>query len=186
MHLPKVILINGAAAVGKSTIGRRYLNDHPLTLNIEGDDLIGMIGHWLTHEPEARRLVYEFTCHILSIHLQAGHDVLIPYLPQTADHAARFEKISKENGAAFIEIELFVDKTEAWQRLKQRGTWGEKDSPPLTEADRSIADNLYDNMTTALQSRPNTVRINAPAGDPDGTYQQFLQAVQNAAKTLQT
>lgn len=45
----KLIMLNGAAAVGKTTMADRYAADHPLVLNIAGDQLIAMIGCWRAH-----------------------------------------------------------------------------------------------------------------------------------------
>src|SRR3546814_20891857 len=40
----RLILLNGPPRVGKSTVARRYLDDHPLTLLIEVDDLRAATG----------------------------------------------------------------------------------------------------------------------------------------------
>jgi 2-phosphoglycerate kinase len=42
----KLILLNGFAGVGKSTIAQKYISETPLTLCLEGDIVMGMIGCW--------------------------------------------------------------------------------------------------------------------------------------------
>ena len=50
----KVILLNGFAGAGKTTIAKRYIDQHPLSVVIEGDELIVNIGNWVAQEDEAR------------------------------------------------------------------------------------------------------------------------------------
>jgi 2-phosphoglycerate kinase len=56
--MKKVILINGSAGVGKTTIATKYIEDNPLSMSIEGDQIIGMMGQWRKYEDEARELVF--------------------------------------------------------------------------------------------------------------------------------
>lgn len=177
MAQPKLILLNGPAGVGKTTIAQLYIDDNPLAMSISGDDLIAMMGQWLQYEPQARTRVFELTKLIARAQLQAGHDVVLPYLLTRADHADEFEGLARECDAQFIEVVLLTDKSEATRRLFKRGTWGERNAPALTQADKPEAERLYDDMTLALTARPNTIKIVPIEDDIDGTYHQFLKAI---------
>lgn len=172
---PKLILLGGAAGIGKTTIGRRYAAEKPLTLCLETDNLISMISGWQDNEAEARQLVFEDLLAIVRVHLAARHDVVLPYLLTDAKHAAAFEKVTEECGADFIEIMLEADKTEAVRRLYARGSWGEADAPPLTDADRPIVEELYDTMIRETAKRPKTIHVAADRGHINVAYRRFVE-----------
>jgi len=177
MSAPKLILLNDAAAVGKTTIAQRYATEHPLTLDFAGDVLIEMISGWRERENEARQYVFAMTLAAVEAYLETGHDVLVQYLLTDASHAAAFEAVAQEAGAAFHEVMLETDKATAVRRLLARGRWGEPNSPQLTEADIPDIESLFDRMITATSDRPNTERIPVTEGDIEGTYQSFVTAL---------
>ena len=152
MSKPTLILLNGPAGIGKSTIAQRYIDDRPLALSVNGDDVIVMLGQWLQHEDEARKMLYNFTCDMTRRHLQTGHDVVLPYLVKKPEHATAFAELARECGADFVEILLTADRAESIDRMFERGTWGEPGAPPLTEADRPIVEGLYD-AVHAIQTK---------------------------------
>jgi predicted kinase len=177
LTMQKLIFLNGPAGIGKSTIAQKYIDEHPLAISINGDDIIVMIGQWLAHEEEARKYMFELTKSMTDTYLRTGYDVLLPYLLVHPEQADAFEAIVKSHGAKFYEVVLFADKEASIERLMERGTWGEAGVPPLTEKDKPIIEELYDNMETALHYRPNTIKINSIKNDIDGTYRQFLEAI---------
>lgn len=174
--MAKLVLLGGAAGVGKTTITQRYLNENPLTLGIEGDVIIAMMGQWIDYEDAARELLFELTKCMVATHLKAGRDVVLPYLVTDVSHVEAFEKIANESGARFIEVALMADKDEAIRRIFERGTWGEPGTPPLTKNDLPIVERLYDAMTAELKKRPGTTIIPAIRGDVETTYSQFCAA----------
>lgn len=180
MSKPTLILLNGPAGIGKTTIAQRYIDEHPLALSVSGDDIIIMLGQWLKHENEARKMVYDFTCDMARRHLRAGHDVVLPYLVSKSDHAAAFADLAKECGAAFVEILLTTDRTESVDRMFERGTWGEQGTEPLTDADKPIVEGLYDAVHASIVDRPEAAIIQVVKGDIDGTYAEFIQHVTKA------
>jgi len=102
----KLIILYGFASSGKSTLAKRYIDDNPMTIAIEGDELINMIGGWRKNESDARHLVFEYTKSIAEIHLGNNHDVFIPYFLSEA--SGRYPKI----GTPFLK---FVNNTRvAW------------------------------------------------------------------------
>jgi predicted kinase len=173
---PKLILLNGPVAVGKSTMAERYAKDHPLALALNGDEIIAMLGGWLTHESIARERVFDLSKSMVNTHLAAGYSVIMPYLLVHPDQAVEFEKIAETNKARFYEIALMASsKQEALDRALERGTWGEPDTEPITPANMHIVEDIYDRMASALAERPNTIRITVVKGKPDDTYNQLMQ-----------
>ena len=177
---PKLIIIHGFAGVGKTTIAKRYIDDHPLALNIEGDNLIVMLGQWITHEDQAREYVFALTKSMIATHLKAGKDVIVSYLLTDARHSEAFEQTAKEHNADFYEVLLSVDKEDAVNRLLERGTWGEPGSPPLTENDLPSIHKLYETMDAETAKRPDMITIHPVKDDIESTYQALLEAIKKA------
>jgi predicted kinase len=156
---PKLIFLNGFAGCGKSTIAQLYIDEHPLALALEGDDIITQLGQWRTHLDEAVRCKLALTECMVTTHLQNGYDVILPLLLLDPTHAQRYQSIAQETGACFFEVVLSLSKEEAITRLMKRGTWGEKGLPPLTENDRPKIEALYNAMTEATRARPGTIAL---------------------------
>lgn len=176
MRRPKLILLDGFAGVGKTTLAKRYVADHPLAMDLEGDEIIVMLGQWIQYEDKARELLFELGKAMVTTHLETGHDVIVPCLPTNIEHQRAFEDIATRTGAQFFEVVLVTEREEAIQRLLKRGTWGEEGTDPLTEADLPIIEKLYDDMDRTLAERPDAVRIRSVEDSHDDTYQQFLTA----------
>jgi predicted kinase len=170
----KVILLNGFAGAGKTTIAKKYIDQHPLAVMIEGDELIVNIGDWLARETEARRLVFNLTKTMLRTSLDLGHDVLLPYLVTNVDDVNEFEQIARELGADFYEFILYSDQKTAITRLLERGTWGEAGQPPISDKDLPVIEELATKMEAALKERPNMVKLDTKEGEQDETYRQLL------------
>jgi predicted kinase len=175
---PKLILLDGFAGVGKTTIAERYIADNPLAMVLEEDRIIVTLGQWLKHEEKARELVFELGKAMVATHLESGHDVIVPCLPTNVEHTRAFEDIARRIGAQFFEVVLVTEREEAIQRLMDRGTWGEEGTDPITEADLPIIEKLYDDMDRTLAQRPDAVRIPSVEGSHDDTYQRFLDAIE--------
>lgn len=173
MHTPRLILLNGFVGAGKSTIAKKFINDNPLALLIEGDELIVNIGDWLANEPEARNMVYELTKAMVRTHLATGHDVVLPYLVTEQAHVQAFEKLATECTASFYNFLLHNDKETAIANLFRRGTWGEAGQEPLSEKDLPIAHELYTRMEQALEHQSNSILIMQSGRDEQSTYDEI-------------
>lgn len=174
---PKLIVLNRFAGSGKTTLSQRYINDHPLALAIEGDEIIVHIGAWQKHEDEARRLIFEHTKAMTRAHLSAGYSVVLPYLLTNKMHADAFRDIANGNESMYLEVFIFDEKQAAVDRLMQRGRWGEKGLDPLTEADLPVIEDLYDRMLAASEHRHMSI-IRPTRGDVDDAYRQLLSIVE--------
>lgn len=180
---PKLIIINGPVGIGKSTIADRYIADHLFAFHVNGDEILSNIGGWLDHETEARQMVFAIVKSMVTTHLSAGHDVVVPHLLAHPEDATEFEAIAGRLGATFFECTLLSEKEEAVARALERGVWGdERNAPPMTEADTPIIEKLFDYVQLSLAKRPNMAIIQSVRGDIDGTYRQFMDALEKAAK----
>jgi len=172
----KLIILYGFAASGKSTLAKRYTDLNPMTIAVEGDELIGMIGGWRTNEPDARNLVLAYTKAIAEIHLGSGHNVVIPYLLNEASHSAVFKEVAAKHNAEFYEAYINNEKEDAVNRLISRGCWGEKGSRTLTEHDREELEGRFDYMENTMQQLSNVVSIKSEKGNIDTTFQNLVVA----------
>jgi len=77
IDIGRLIHFNGPPGVGKSSLARRYLEDHPLALMVDIDDLRTHLGQWATHE-ESRLLARDLALALVECHLGAGHEVVVP------------------------------------------------------------------------------------------------------------
>jgi len=179
MARSKLIVLNGFAASGKTTIAKKYIGEHSMALALEADAIVDNIGDWINHEEEVRRLTFELTKATLKTYLPSGHDVVLPYLVTDVEEVQEFESIAKSCNADYYEFVLLNERAEAIARLLERGRWGEATSPTLTENDLPKIDELMDKMESALVSRPNAVKILLAGHDPDTTYRQLLKLVES-------
>jgi predicted kinase len=174
MTKSKLLLLNGFAGAGKTTIAKKYISEHPMAMVIEGDELIVNIGDWFAHDDEARELVFALIKAMLRVYLASGHDVVLPYLVTDVEEVQEFELLASELGAEFYEVVLHNDRHEAIARLLKRGTWGEVGQPPLTNQDLPIIEGLMTKMEEELEKRPNIIKIDIKEGDPNDTYSRLM------------
>ncbi|MGB4759086.1 MAG: AAA family ATPase [Candidatus Saccharimonadales bacterium] len=177
MARPKFILLNGFAGSGKTTIAAKYIENHPLALAIEGDELIVHLGQWTKHEPEARKAVFTFIKSLAQAHLQTGHDVIVPSVLTNHEHAAEIQTVAHNTNADYYEI--YTDKQTAINRLWQRGTWGEAGLDPLSEKDVPEIESLYDHMEVATARRGDMQRIDIVIDNIGQTYTNMMKYIQS-------
>lgn len=174
MTKAKLIVLNGFAAAGKTTIAKKYIAEHSLALSLEADAIVDSIGDWANHEEEVRQLTFDLIQAMLRVYLQSGHDVILPYLVTSPKEVQGFEAIAKECGAYYYEFVLHNERPDAIARLLKRGRWGEETSPALTEKDLPQIEKLHDRMEAALKERAQTIYIPLKEQSPKATYAQLL------------
>jgi len=74
----RLVHLNGPPGIGKSTLARRYIADHPLSFCLDIDGIRRLIGGWDAHGQESGRLARRMALRMMQEHLGAGHDVVVP------------------------------------------------------------------------------------------------------------
>jgi hypothetical protein len=114
---------------------------------------------------------------MVSTHLRAGYDVILPHLLTHIEEAVALEDIARDYRSVFYEFVLVTDKAEAVARMMERGTWGEPGSPPLTQNDIPIIEGIFDKVQVTVSKRPNTIKLNSIKGNADDTYKQLITSL---------
>jgi len=176
--ISRLIHLNGPPGVGKTSLARRYLADHPLSLMVDVDTLRVSLGQWETHE-ESRLLARELALALIGAHLAAGHDVVIPQYLGRIVFIERLQVTAEQHRAAFVEVLIVANHSTAVDRFRRRrekmGTL--PDRHPEADVNDSDVDEIVTKAIGQLaeisRQRPETRTVPA-TGDLEQTYRQLL------------
>jgi predicted kinase len=168
--VPRLILLNGAPANGKSTLARMYVEDHPLALNLDIDQVRAMLGRWRDDAGTAGLRARAIALAAARVHLLAGYDVVIPQLVARPEFLEDLAALADGAGAVFHEIVMRSPWDHAWRRLGERTSTTEA-SVPVTEA---ALTEFYDRLAAILPTRRAARIVDTVDGDLAGTYRLVL------------
>lgn len=177
---PKLIILSGPLGIGKSTIAKKYVENHPMSLNLDIDELRKNIGSWRERAEQSAKQSKVLAEEMARVHLAAGYDVIIPQIYRFPEHLDRLEAITNETNAELFEIVLYADKEEAIDRFMKRGgihPGGLIDKGGGVDKLNS----MHDEMTNLLEQRPGHIKIYPEYGDIDGTYSTLLEIIETEA-----
>jgi predicted kinase len=178
--MPRLIVLNGPPACGKSTLARRYADDHPLTLNLDIDRIRGLIGAWRDDAATAGTLARAIASSAARTHLAAGHDVIVPQYLGRTDFLDRLELLAGQVTAELHEIVLFDTKENVLRRFAGRSRAAAE--PEHVEAyemlERSGGPDqlaaMYDRLVALIAARPRTKVVHTSDGRVREAYQELL------------
>jgi predicted kinase len=179
--VPRLVHLNGPPGIGKSTLARRYVDDHALAFCLDIDGFRRLIGRWDAHQEESGRLARRMALAMAGEHLSGGHDVVIPQFVARPEFVARLHAVAAEVGAEFFEVVLLDEPGPASARFAARTSdpvWASHHG----EAARMISASggyavMYEALTSVLDQLPNPIIIATTTGDIDGAYRSLLVAV---------
>ena len=169
--MARLVLLNGPPGVGKSTVARRYLVDHPLALLIEIDDLRTAMGGWAEHE-DSRIHARTLALALARTHLGAGLDVVVPQYLGRPTYIDQLQAAASEVGAAFQHVLLVDDRRAVGERFRERradllARGGAH--PEADVADEAIDDAIADaerRLAAMVTDRADVAVVRLSAGDP--------------------
>lgn len=172
--MARLILLNGAPGVGKSTLARRLAEDHPLLLVLDVDVVRSLLGatdditaSWLA----ARALALAMA----ERHLGAGHDVVVPQYLGRPEFIEQLRSVARGTGAEFLHVVLAVGARDGEARFLERG-----DVPQLVGATETYPE-MHARLEALHPSLPGVVRVDA-TGDLDATHARLCDALANPAR----
>jgi predicted kinase len=162
----KLVLLNGPPAVGKSTLARRFADEHPLTLVLEIDMVRALLGAWLDEWQRSGTVARVIALAMARTHLEAGHDVIVPQLLARRPFVAELEATAEAVDATFYEIALLDPREVVLARLEQRSEpAGAFSSRTLMEKQVEAPGDAYDAFVASLAERPHAIVIHDPLSE---------------------
>lgn len=157
-RLPRLVLLNGAPGIGKSTLAARYVAGHPLALNLDVDLVRSLLGGWTQTPGDAGLAARRLALAMAASHLAEGLDVLVP------QYVARDRFVDALQGlasgrATFHHVLLRAEPAVARRRLA-----GRPDSGIREPLDDVAFGELADRLDSFTATRPEVVAL---AADPD-------------------
>lgn len=180
--MPRLIVINGPPACGKSTLARMYAAGHALALVIDVDAVRGCLGCWRENLPSAGRAARVIALAGAGAHLRAGHDVVVPQFLRRPGFLTELQNAARDAGAGFAEIALLASKEEMLRAFAGRAA----SARPADVAAHELAGHaggnaelaaMHDQFAAFLAGRPGAVVIPVAPGQPDLTYAAMLAAL---------
>lgn len=185
--MTRLIHLNGPPGIGKSTIARRYVDEHPGVLNCDIDVLRTFIGGWASDFGGAGSLIRPVALAMIEAHLRHGHDVVLPQMLLDPAELSRFEACADSAGAEFVERFLMDDLPTSVGRFNRRGSSTPDDQwhrevraiVAASGGDVELA-RCHAALERLLAERPNAQVIDSVEGAVTGTYERLLGSLDRA------
>jgi predicted kinase len=181
MPAGSLLLINGPPGVGKSTLGRLLVQEHPLALCLDIDLLRRSLGRWDEHPQQSGLLARDLAVAAARAHLMSGHAVVIPQFLGRLAFVERLELLAREVGVTFRHIALMDSRDNAMARFLARASAPDareehREASALAGGEAGLGQ-MYDGLLSLLAARPEAVLVRSVEGDVEGTLLRLRQAL---------
>ena len=180
LWIARLVLLNGAPGIGKTTLAERYVADHPLALNLDIDSIRCSMGQWEVHDeskPRARALAVVMA----RDHLHAGHDVVVPQLVARVAYIEVLDATAEEAGAAFHEVLLLAPADETLARFGARRAAMEAAGVPHPQRalvhDAQTLAAIREELESVARARPWTRVVHTETGQVDAAYRALCRVI---------
>ncbi len=182
--MTRLLHLNGPPGIGKSTIARRFVDEHHGVLNCDIDVLRSLIGGWSDDFGTAGALIRPAALAMIEAYLANEHDVVLPQMLLDPLELARFEACAHRAGADFVERFLMDDVEAAVSRFGRRGQAAPSD-PWHDRVREIVAANGGDDelrrchraLERLLAERPTAQVVPSVEGEPGDTYESLVASL---------
>ncbi len=156
-------------------MAERYADNHPGTLCLDIDVLVGQVRGWREDLPAAFADARAHGLALAKRQLHAGQDVVVPQLVTIYDHDNPFEMAAAEVGARFIEVALLVDVDEHSRRLHAKEPASDVDARIQSSLETGdLVDRIRGHLAEYFQRRPDAIRLDTTGLTIDQTYMRLM------------
>jgi predicted kinase len=181
--VPRLIVLNGPPAIGKSTLARRYVDAHPWAMDVDIDSVRRLFGRWQDDPVRAGLLARAMTLTMARAHLDDGYDVVLPQYLGNPLFLEQAETVAVETGAQFFEFVLMDNRDEVVRRFNER-TRATAKSAHL-DAGRLVAQlggdpalfAMYDRLLLVISARAGSVVVQCPRDAIDEVYAELEKRI---------
>jgi predicted kinase len=174
---PVVLHLNGAPGVGKSTLARRWAEDHPGTLLLDPDVLRTWVSGWREDFVATGALIRPIAIAAVAAFVEQGRDVVLAQLLADPTELERFRSAAVEAGADWVEVLIEADDVRS--RFAKRSV----DEPHLEAVHQLVeeagADHLVEyaeRLAALADAWTATIRLRTVDGEVDAAYAELVQA----------
>lgn len=181
--MPKLILLNGPPASGKSTIAQHLVARRPLALDLDIDIVRSLLGAWHAQPPEAGVAARKLALAMAATHLDEGRDVIVPQLLAREHFIDQLAEVALSAGARFVEIALEMTRDDAVAAFNRRSelaaTEQHRDAANTVQQAGGVAalDEMYDALIALWDRRPLVRRVHVVVGDVAATVARVEAAI---------
>lgn len=178
--MPRMIVLNGPPGCGKSTLAQRYVDEHPLALNLDIDRIRDLIGGWHRDRASAGTLARAVALAAARTHLTGGHDVVVPQFLGRLPFLEQLDHLARGIGADFHEIVLLDSRDNALRRYAERSRLAAGPAQvgmvDHTSGEVELAA-MYDRLMSVVAARPTAKIVQTESGQVDRAYRDFLASL---------
>ena len=175
---PLVLHLNGPPGVGKSTLARRWAEQHPGTLLLDPDALRTWVSGWRDDFVATGARIRPVALAMLSAYVADGGSVVLAQLIANEGELARFEAAARDAGGRFVEVFLEADDlAERFVVAASRTSRGSKRSTSWSRSSGRPPEQYADRLAALSEARPDAVRLPTRTGDVEGSYAALVAAV---------
>ena len=174
--MTRLIHLNGAPGVGKTTLARRYAAEHPGVLLCDVDVLRTTIGGWQDDADAAGR-ARTAALGLITAYLRTGHDVVLPQTVGRDEQLARFNAAARAAGAEHVHVVLVAEPDIVVDRFRNRAAEaGDEWTVYATSyVDREGGDDALREWVGLFNRMSADARV--ASTDPTSTYRSLLVAL---------